>query len=80
MIRFFWLAIVLGALLCSTSFVQSQTSGQESTSSESPTEDKKETGKTEAKKPASKPKPPRKVFNPTEEISEDSPVPFPVDI
>jgi len=27
-----------------------------------------------------KPKTPRKVFKPTEEISEDSPVPFPVDI
>ena len=29
---------------------------------------------------SSKPKEPRKVFKPTEEISEDSPVPFPVDI
>jgi len=29
---------------------------------------------------ASKTKPPKKVFKPTEEISEDSPVPFPVDI
>lgn len=31
-------------------------------------------------KPVSKAKPPKKVFKPTEEISEDSPVPFPVDI
>ncbi len=29
---------------------------------------------------ASKTTPPKKVFKPTEEISEDSPVPFPVDI
>ena len=29
---------------------------------------------------SSKPKEPRKVFKPTEEISEDSPVPFPVDL
>lgn len=31
-------------------------------------------------KPVSKAKPTKKVFKPTEEISEDSPVPFPVDI
>lgn len=32
------------------------------------------------KEVASKAKPPKEVFKPTEEISEDSPVPFPVDI
>jgi len=32
------------------------------------------------KEEASKTKAPKKVFKPTEEISEDSPVPFPVDI
>ncbi len=32
------------------------------------------------KEEASKPKPPKEVFKPTEEISEDSPVPFPIDI
>ena len=32
------------------------------------------------KQPAAKPKPKEKVFKPSEEISEDLPVPFPVDI
>ena len=32
------------------------------------------------KEQVSKTKPPKEVFKPTEEISEDSPVPFPVDI
>lgn len=37
-------------------------------------------GAGKADKPDSERKAPRQVFNPTEEISEDSPVPFPVDI
>ncbi len=36
--------------------------------------------KQEQEKERSKPKSPKKVFKPTEEISEDLPVPFPVDI
>ena len=36
--------------------------------------------KQEQEKERSKPKTPKKVFKPTEEISEDLPVPFPVDI
>ena len=36
--------------------------------------------KQEQEKEGSKPKSPKKVFKPTEEISEDLPVPFPVDI
>jgi len=36
--------------------------------------------KAEQNKTVSKAKPPEEVFKPTEEISEDSPVPFPVDI
>lgn len=40
----------------------------------------KEAEEQRKKEEASKAKQPRKVFKPTEEISEDTPVPFPVDI
>ncbi len=58
---------------------QAQKEARESTPSSDPkleSEDKKK----RADAPVSKNKPPKEVFNPTEEISEDSPVPFPVDI
>ena len=43
-------------------------------------EARKQQQKQEQEKERSKPKTPKKVFKPTEEISEDLPVPFPVDI
>ena len=51
-------------------FAQEQADKPEGTTSE----------KTENKAKESKPKPKQKVFRPSEEISEDLPVPFPVDI
>lgn len=52
----------------------------EKNQSEDVVNDKEKEVDASKKPPVSKAKPPKKIFTPSEEISEDSPAPFPVDI
>lgn len=95
-IKHFFVALLMIGLFGATPISYAQDQAQESVKSEpseaaqlpataeTPVTAEAEAGKAEeaigAGKPDSERKAPRQVFNPTEEISEDSPVPFPVDI